>query len=353
MSNIITVRDSEIVAAEINTIKEDTRRVMIANAIRIGEKLTEAKSLVPFGEWGKWLEEKVDYSQSTAEDLMKLYREYGSNQQSLFDSWTKSETFGKLSYSKHLALLALPFAVRQEFAETHDVENMSTRELQDAIRERDNEKAAKEAAEHELLEEQNANAELKQDLQAAQSQIESIEERLLDETNRAQVAQKELDQANQRADQLQEQLEKAKKKAKEAKDALTKAKENPEIPEAVMEQMRKEVEAEAAAKATEELQKKLEAALADADNAKKAQAAAEQTVKDTEEKLAAAQKAAKMQNPDVAVFQSLYIQLQETWNRAVGAFNKVRQSDESSAVNCLRAMEAAIDKFKSDIAVKQ
>ena len=74
-SNIVTTRDSEIVAAEINTIKRQVQETMIAGSLRIGEKLQEAKSLVPQGEWGKWLEENVEYSQSTAENLMKLYRE--------------------------------------------------------------------------------------------------------------------------------------------------------------------------------------------------------------------------------------------------------------------------------------
>ena len=53
---IITVRDSDTVAAEINTIKETARKVMITSAIMIGGKLAEAKSMVPHGEWGKWLE---------------------------------------------------------------------------------------------------------------------------------------------------------------------------------------------------------------------------------------------------------------------------------------------------------
>ena len=57
-----------------------------------------------------------------------------------------------------------------------------------------------------------------------------------------------------------------------------------------------------------------------------------------------------MQNPDVAVFQTLYIQLQETWNRTVGAYQKVRQADEAAADSCRRALNAAISKFQSDIA---
>ena len=53
MSDIITARDPEIIAAEINTIKEQVQRVLIYASIEIGGKLTEAKSLVPQGEWGK------------------------------------------------------------------------------------------------------------------------------------------------------------------------------------------------------------------------------------------------------------------------------------------------------------
>ena len=47
MSNIITARDPYIIAAEINTIKRQVQETVIAGSLRIGEKLQEAKSLVP------------------------------------------------------------------------------------------------------------------------------------------------------------------------------------------------------------------------------------------------------------------------------------------------------------------
>ena len=131
---------------------------------------------------------------------------------------------------------------------------------------------------------------------------------------------------------------------------LKKIKENPEIPDSIMEQMRKEVEAEAAKQATADLQKELAASQQAAQDAAKAKEAAENAAKEAEEKLAAAQRAVKMSNPDVAVFQTFYIQLQETWNRAVGAYQKIRQSDEASAANCHKALTAALNKFQSDIA---
>lgn len=62
---------------------------------------------------------------------------YGAAQGSLFGGETECQTFGKLSYTKALALLALPAGEREAFVENHDVDAMSTRQLQKAIRERD------------------------------------------------------------------------------------------------------------------------------------------------------------------------------------------------------------------------
>ena len=196
MSNIITARDPYIIAAEINTIKRQVQETVIAGSLRIGEKLQEAKSLVPQGEWGKWLEENVEYSQSTAENLMKLYREYGTNQQSLFDTWTSSQTFGKLSYTQHLALLALPFAERQEFAENNNVADMSTRQLQQAIRERDEAEALLRDANQSVLNMQQQLATAKSDEGAWQDQIDRLtSERDTAETNEENL-RKEIDKLN-------------------------------------------------------------------------------------------------------------------------------------------------------------
>ena len=69
--------------------------------------------------------EALDYSQSTANNLMKLYQEYGDNQESFFGSLQNSQVFGKLSYTQALALLVLPKEDREAFAEEHDRETMS------------------------------------------------------------------------------------------------------------------------------------------------------------------------------------------------------------------------------------
>ena len=143
----IAERTPEIVAAEIRQIKDQTRKLVLNNSIEIGKRLCEAKEMVPHGEWGTWLERNVDYKQSTANKLMKIYEQYGAAQGELWGASAKSETFTNLTYSKALALLAVPEEEREEFVEKNDVENMSTRELQAAIKERDEALAMAEKAE--------------------------------------------------------------------------------------------------------------------------------------------------------------------------------------------------------------
>lgn len=128
----------DLIAAEINHIKDQTRRMALYNAIEIGRRLAEAKTLVPHGSWGKWLEESVDYSQSTANNLMRIFEEYGAEQLTLFgNTGAKSQALGSLSYTQAVALLCLPEKEREQFVEEHDMDSMSTRELQKALKERD------------------------------------------------------------------------------------------------------------------------------------------------------------------------------------------------------------------------
>lgn len=133
MSNLVINRTPEVIAAEINSIKEQTRKVVLYNSIEIGRKLVEAKELVPHGEWGNWLEEAVDYSKSTANNLMKIFEEYGSTQITLLDNNLKSQAFGNLNYSQAVLLLGLHSDEREKFVEDNKVDEMSTRELKKAI----------------------------------------------------------------------------------------------------------------------------------------------------------------------------------------------------------------------------
>lgn len=147
MNELTRTRTPEIIAAEIRTFTS----AMLNNIIEIGRRMVEAKEMLPYGAFGDWIREKTGYSSSTANNFMRLYEEYGAEQGSLFGAEVEDfQTFGKLSYTKALALLAVPAEEREEFVESHDVEAMSTRELQQAIKERDAAKDALAEAREEL-----------------------------------------------------------------------------------------------------------------------------------------------------------------------------------------------------------
>ena len=145
MSNEVTVtRTAAHVAADINTIKSHASAVFRAavdegkrSCIRIGKLLEEAKCLVPHGEWGAWLKDNVDYSESTAQNLMRCYREFGDEQIDLFSGVSDADFFAVLSQSQMLELLALPKERRREFVEEHREElesgEMSVRDMKAEI----------------------------------------------------------------------------------------------------------------------------------------------------------------------------------------------------------------------------
>lgn len=131
----LMARTPVLIAAEINSIKEQTRKMVLNNSIEIGRRLVEAKTMVAHGEWGRWLAESVDYSQSTANNLMRISEEYG-NQLALFSSDVNSQALGNLTYTQAVALFGIPADEREKFVEEHDVSSMSTRQLQQAIKEK-------------------------------------------------------------------------------------------------------------------------------------------------------------------------------------------------------------------------
>lgn len=129
-------RDIRTVTAEIRSLHRQAQCMVLGYAIEIGRKLKEAKTLLPYGQWGRWLQEEVEFSQSTAQNFMKIFEEYGARQVSLFGD-AESQTLGNLPYTHALRLLALPADEREEFAREHHVEDLSSRELEKLLRERD------------------------------------------------------------------------------------------------------------------------------------------------------------------------------------------------------------------------
>nr|WP_026198753.1 DUF3102 domain-containing protein [Desulfitobacterium hafniense] len=130
-----TERTPFVIAAEINAINRESRKMLLKNAIEVGRRLKEAKELLNHGEWLKWLKETVNYSKSTAENLMNLYKEYGPKLLSLSDDDLNSQALGNLTYTQAVLLLGFPEEEREEFVAQNDLDSMTTRQLSQTVKE--------------------------------------------------------------------------------------------------------------------------------------------------------------------------------------------------------------------------
>lgn len=138
MSDVISARTPGQIASEINLIKEQSSQMLLVNAVEIGRRLTEAKDLLPHGEWLNWLKESVNYSRSTAARLMRTYREYGSRLASLQEEeGSNVAALLHLGYTQGLILLGIPDEEREQFMADNEVETMSTRELEQSVKDRE------------------------------------------------------------------------------------------------------------------------------------------------------------------------------------------------------------------------
>ena len=190
-------REDRLVS-EIRMITEKTKQVVLFNSIEIGRRLTEAKAMVKRGTWGTWLKERVDYSQRTANNFMKIYQEYGRNGLA-----EKSQALANLSYTQALALIDLPEDERARFAEERKAGEMALRRLQEEVRqEKEKVTAVKELANRNAAEAEAkfADALKQKDTQMAKltaekakvaAQIEALEKRAAEAEKSNQKRQKE------------------------------------------------------------------------------------------------------------------------------------------------------------------
>lgn len=323
MSDIVVMRDIDIITSEIKTYEQ----IIIWSVIEIGRRLVEAKEIVGHGGWGKFIEENVNYSQQTATNYINLYQEYGNGQQSMFPDFRNSKSFGNISVTKHVELLHLPAEERAQFVEDNDVENMTVRQLQEAIRERD---ASREEVNHQTARAEQAEgkvAQLEVKVNETLGQLDAAGDKLLErETQikqlqeKAEKAEKDRVAASGKVDKLKQQLAKAQEGEKTAKEALQKAKEHPEIPEAMMEEMRQQVAADAAEQATAEIKKQLEAAQI-------AAAEAESRRAEAEAKVAEAEKKARAADGNIALVKAYSEGVADQFNKMLGAIKLVENVD--------------------------
>lgn len=308
-------RTIEIITDEIL----DAKRTGGEAILTIGRCLIEAKDMLPHGEWLPWLNERVELSERAAQRFMRLARE-----------WSNPTALSDLGATKALTLLALPVEEREQFmAETHQVDgqeknviDMSARQLEQALKERDEARKAAEAAKADASVAEQARAKMEADMAATKNLLES--------------ARADADSAGSRARVLEEKLRMLQEQPVDV------AVETVVDPEAIA-KAREEAVAEMQAK----LDKAREAKAKADEKRKQAEASVEILKKSIERMEQNEKKAALGADKDLAQFELLFDQAQETVNKMRGILMKVRGRDEASAgklVNAMKALAAAVGR---------
>ena len=300
-------RDIETITGEILEAKRAGGEAILT----IGRCLIEAKEQLPHGEWLPWLNERVEFSERTARNFMRLAREW-SNRQALAD----------LGAAKALTLLALPAEEREQFVAEHNVVDMTSRQLQQAIKERDEARAAAEHAQADAAAAEQARAKMADDMRLLNARLEGSRE------DRDQAI-RDREQAIQDADRLEKEL--AELKARPVDVAV----------ETVVDQ---EAIDKARAEAVAGMQDKLDRAKAAKEKAEEKRKAAEEALAAAQEQLERLRKEDKRAelsaDKDLAQFELLFGQAQETVNKMHGILLKVKSRDEDAAVRLGKALKA-------------
>ena len=340
-------RTPELIGAEIRMYIDAGRRVTLLCGIEIGRRLCEAKDMLQHGEWLPWLSRETDFSDRTAQNYMKAFREYGAAQLGMFGPETNTKSFADLPISKALALLSVPESEREAFAEEVGAEHLSKRELEQAIRERDEALKREKEAREELLQADEGHA----------LRVAEIQEQLDRARREKATAEQEARRAAEGVGPYRERAEAAESAAAELRAQIRELEARPvevavEKDQAAIEEAARTARAKAEAEAAERvnaIQKQLDAALKKAEKAEKA---AEKARKDAEsageqgkaEIAKAAQEAAsarreaeelrkelKLADPETAKFGVIFGDVQQGINRLSGMIAGMKHTDPEKA----------------------
>ena len=211
-------RDIEVITEEINFYKRQAGSAIL----EIGKRLVEAKEQLSHGEWLPWLEKKVAFSERSAQQYMRLWKEYG-----------KSALSADLSVSKALVLLALPESEREDFAaekhsvngEKKTVSSMTVKELEKAIAERNAAREDAEKAAADIQEAKDTALAAQEELARVRKELEELRSRPVEvavqtvDASAEQIAAARLEAEKAAA----AQVEKAKKTLAEAQERVRQA----------------------------------------------------------------------------------------------------------------------------------
>lgn len=328
-------RDIQAVTTEIRTLTRAAQRMALEYGVEIGRRLHEAKEMLPHGEWSNWLKTEVEFSQSTANNFMRLFDAYADDQITLDGATTKSQALGKLSITKALRLLALPEEEREDFIEAHDVERLSTRELERLLKE-------KELAER--LAEQ-----AREELKSRNSELESTRHEVEEARIAGERAIRDAEVAKKRVSELEKALENEKNAAKKAAEKLKELKNNPKVAPEVLEKLKAEAEEAAGREAAEKIERELAESKAELERQKQAVESYAQAAKAAEARLATTEKRLKLADPDVVLFKQQFEAVQEAFNKLLGIQMRIENSNQENSQKLKKAIAAMLESFKDRI----
>ena len=301
-------RTIEVITGEIL----DAKRAGGEAILTIGRCLIEAKDMLRHGEWLPWLNEQVELSERTAQKFMKLARE-----------WSNPNTLADLGASKALILLALPEGERDAFLEDHNVIDMSARQLEQAIKERDEARVAAEQA--------------AADQHAAEQARDKMAEDMKFLNVRLAGAKEDREQAMQDVARLEREL--AELRARPVDVAVETVVDQTAIDKA---------RADAIAEMQEKLDKAKEAAAKARDKQKQAEASVEVLRRSLEERDKSEKKVAMAGDKELAQFEVLFNQGQDLANKLHGLLLKARGREDQTAAQgmekALKALSEAIGR---------
>ena len=153
------------------------------NLLQLGRVLSEARPMIPHGEFDNWCRQHAKMSRRTAEQYMQAYAEFGID--------TK---IAELGTSKIIKLLPMSEDERDKLLSENDVASMTTRQLDAAIREQ----------REKLLAE--ARAEAQAEIDAAKEAARAAERRAVEAERRpAEVPEEVTDQLRANDQTIKEQ----------------------------------------------------------------------------------------------------------------------------------------------------
>lgn len=301
------VRDIEVITEEILSLKQTAGSAILS----IGDRLIEAKGMLTHGEWLSWLEDRVEFTERTAQRFMRLARE-----------WRNPTALSDLGATKALTLLALPLEEREKFikevhvvnGEEKSVSDMTSRELEQAVKDAEQARADARTAEE-------ARTKMEADMLAVKATLEA--------------RQAEAEKYRAETDALRAELEELKSRP---------------VDVAVMSVDQEKLD-KARADAISEMQSKVDRAEAAKDKAEEARRAAEAALKETREKLESSvradRKAAIAADAELATFELLFSQVMGITNKLHGILLKAhRREDSGKAAGMKNALAALAESIR-------